>query len=175
MTTGRADRYYGDMAARYDKQREPQETRIREHEVIARIPMEGPVLDFPVGTGAFLGHIKHLGVIGCDISSEMLEFARAKHPDVPLVRANVFDGLPFADKQFETVMCIRMVHNQTFDESMKIMRELRRVGKKLVVSVHLSGTPGRASTLPLVEKILAPYQIHVQTHVHEDWWVMEAW
>lgn len=78
------------------------------HALAALAPREGErALDAGCGTGRHLPGLVAAGcrVTGADFSIGMLAVARRRAPAVPLVRADLQRGLPFAAGAFDAVLC----------------------------------------------------------------------
>ena len=109
---------------------------------------DGPVLDCPVGTGAFSGLFKNLGCVGVDISDEMIALAKAKHPWLDARKGDLLQGLPFADGEFGTAVCIRLLWWLRDGEMQRALTDLRRVSRSLVFSVRIGTRYGRPVPVP---------------------------
>lgn len=102
------------------------------------------VLDVPCGTGRFAAFLTGRGLAwaGADLSPAMLDQARAKAPaGSPLLLADAA-RLPFADRTFDVVVCIRFLH-LVRDPGLRLvfLRELRRVCRLgAVIGQHHSRT-----------------------------------
>ncbi len=89
------------------------------------------VLDVGTGTGVLIPYMKRYGVrtiVGCDLSSMMLEEARREHPDVSFWCGDVVD-LPDTHGSFDAVFLNAMFGN-VWDQS----ETLRRVETLLTAS-----------------------------------------
>lgn len=103
---------------------------------------QGPitsVLDLPCGTGRIS---KILGARGhdltcSDISVPMLKAARlrldADNLSPHYAAGNIYN-LPFADKAFDCVTCIRLFQHLTSEESIRALIELSRVSSRYVLA-----------------------------------------
>ena len=71
-----------------------------------------PVLDVACGTGNYTFALaeRGLAMVGGDLSRTMLAQARAKHPQLPLVRADSA-ALPFADDAFTHAFTTLAIHH----------------------------------------------------------------
>jgi SAM-dependent methyltransferase len=89
-------------------------------------PGNGRCLDLGCGGGHFLNAPLELGwqVVGVDVSEDQLRVARARHPDVELVRADAA-ALPFADATFDAAFST-FTHTD-FDDFAGAVAETRRV------------------------------------------------
>jgi ubiquinone/menaquinone biosynthesis C-methylase UbiE len=94
---------------------------------------DGKVLDLGVGTARFAHplHIKGNYVAGVDISHSMLGRARSKG----LNRLVIGDAcnLPFKESTFDFVISVHLLH--LVDDSSRVLREIKRVGKGRLISV----------------------------------------
>lgn len=143
-----ANSYYGETAIGYDAKREGTPGRIAERAAITRMVSEGPVLDCPVGTGAFCDLYQHLGLKAVDLSDEMLAIASAKHPGLQTQRMDLLQGLPFDDGQFGTAVCIRLLWWLRDGDMQRAMAELRRVSRAVVFSIRIAPKYGRPVQVP---------------------------
>lgn len=86
----------------------------------------GRVLEVGCGTGHWLALLaaRGLQVAGIDASSEMLDQARDRLPDVELVHGRA-EQLPWPDASFDRVLCINAIHH--FDDPRGFVTEARRV------------------------------------------------
>jgi ubiquinone/menaquinone biosynthesis C-methylase UbiE len=89
------------------------------------------VLDIPCGTGRFsnLFEAQDCHTIGADLSMEMLQQARKKHPQQNFICADI-GRLPFEDNAIGVGVCIRMLHLVHSSElRISFLQELNRVCK----------------------------------------------
>jgi ubiquinone/menaquinone biosynthesis C-methylase UbiE len=108
--------------------------------VLARLPQDRPATLLDVGTG--LADIPNeaaraasaLGVglttIGLDGSASVLSEARRRTSFV--VCANAF-ALPFADGSIDVVMCSQLLHHFAEADATRVLRELDRVARHVVI------------------------------------------
>ena len=82
------------------------------------------VLDLGCGWGNDAGELRKLGlnVIGMDRSRENLEQARRAAPDVPLVQADMAQGLPFRSAAFDLVVASLSLHYFPWETTRRIAR-----------------------------------------------------
>lgn len=68
---------------------------------------EERILDAGCGTGRYFPALRQAGgqVVGLDFAPGMLRVARRKHPDVPLVLADLQRPWPFPEGAFDAVVC----------------------------------------------------------------------
>jgi SAM-dependent methyltransferase len=76
----------------------------------------------PGGNGAWLA--EHGAVVGVDLSSDALEFVRARRPATTPVRASI-DALPFGDSTYDAVVGLTVLY--TVPDDAGAVRELARV------------------------------------------------
>lgn len=143
-----ANNYYGTTAQQYDEKREGTPGRDAERAAVIQLVERGPVLDCPVGTGAFAGDLRSLGVVGVDLSEEMLSIAKAKHPWLEVHQGDVLAGLPYEDKQFETALCMRLFWWLRDGDMQRAFAELRRVSRCVVFSIRIGERYGRPQRVP---------------------------
>jgi ubiquinone/menaquinone biosynthesis C-methylase UbiE len=85
--------------------------------------VRGKTLDVGCWNGAVARRLTQAEVIGIDV-------VRPPEPQIDVVE---FDGVhvPFADKQFETVLCCTALHHAA--EPDVLLDEMKRVGRRLVI------------------------------------------
>ncbi len=103
------------------------------------IPIEGKrILDVGCGTGAWgaslLAHNPSISV-GTDFSDKMLIEAKKKHPQTRFEKARAEDLSIFSDNEFDIVTASYVLHGVTQDIRVKMLTEMKRVAKEVVV-VH---------------------------------------
>lgn len=91
----------------------------RDQAVLAAFVGQGPgrALDMPCGSGRFLGLLKERGfaVTAADYSPPMLEEARRRHPDIEIVRGDIFNP-PFAPETFDLILVSRLLFHYAQSE-----------------------------------------------------------
>lgn len=109
-------------------------------EVLRRLPRHAPLTLLDVGTG--LADIPHeamraarmLGIglttIGLDGVACVLPEARRRTSVV--VCASAF-ALPFADRSIDVVMCSQLLHHFAEEDAARVLRELDRVARRVVI------------------------------------------
>lgn len=137
-----SDKYYGDVAKRYDWCRRKQPHWGREIELVSELATEGPVLDVPLGTGRFIPRYRDRGLKfeGLDISADMVAEAKKKHGQFPYRIGTVLD-MPYKDQQFKTLVCVRLTMHLKPDELVRAFAEMNRVARTVVVSLHRKLVP----------------------------------
>ncbi len=102
--------FFDAIAHRYDRAYAlpPSVSRLRMEGVLRALPAGARVLDLGVGTGRELGALQDAGHLptGLDFSTEMLEICRRRARPVPLVHADLWAPLPFADATFDAVIAL---------------------------------------------------------------------
>ena len=141
MTVERPDvrEGYDLWAKTYDTTPNPLVSMDRRHTVGFFAPRSGEhLLDAACGTGSHTGEMLRRGSkpVGLDVSYGMLQTTRQKYPQVPLVRADLADRLPFQEQRFDGVLCA-LVGEHLEDLSL-LFREFSGVlspGGRIVFSV----------------------------------------
>ncbi|WP_300319738.1 class I SAM-dependent methyltransferase [Accumulibacter sp.] len=101
------------------------------------------VLDCPCGTGRLDGQLRARfnTVVGLDSSEAMLAVYRQGHPERIGQQGDAF-ALPFADGQFEWVVCHRLLHHfQLDDDRVRLLKSLARVARMGLVVYAWLDTP----------------------------------
>lgn len=109
--------YSASEAASYDSDREIEPLWHAENayvrDLVARLG-SASILDVPVGTGRFFGYYANRRLAGIDISESMLDKARERACALGMQNAILQLGsvtaLPFADREFDLVLCWRLLH-----------------------------------------------------------------
>lgn len=103
------------------------------------------ILDAGCGVGLTDGFLReHYGnITGCDMSAKSLDIARRRNPSLKYVHS--IDGkLPFADKRFDVVFAICVVHHVPPAEWPRFFAEMHRVlapGGMLAIYEHNPWNP----------------------------------
>src|SRR5215831_9650456 len=95
------------------------EQRLLAHLLTQRQGATGTVLDVPCGYSRFAPLYARLGItaIGADVSYDMVHLAaahHARHGRECWLCANIL-ALPFRDRAFDCVLCIRLLHHRYSD------------------------------------------------------------
>ena len=103
--------------------------------LLQQVPANQSILDIACGTGRFTQVLLEHGhrVTGSDVSSEMLRIADQQlggHSGlVSLVGDADAEQLPFADQSFDGITCIRLYQRVPPGSRIRMLNEVRRVGK----------------------------------------------
>jgi SAM-dependent methyltransferase len=108
---------------------------------LAGVPAGGRVLDVPCGTGRFSWHLAGAGfeTTACDVSRDMLALAeKAGTPNAPAPRFLEGDlfNLPFRDREFDAVVCIRFMNLVDRPVRVETVQKLARLAPILVVAYY---------------------------------------
>lgn len=114
-------------------------------QMVDRVHFSGKVLDNGCGTGILFATLQNndAQVIGLDISSEMLKYAK-KHADHLLLGNS--EQLPFKDSTFDVVFCRSLLHH--LPNPQKAVDEIKRVLKPGKDVVFVDTNKSLISTLP---------------------------
>jgi SAM-dependent methyltransferase len=87
-------------------------------------------VDVGCGTGGNLSVFSPFAprsVVGLDVSPVALQYARRKHPTVPLVRADLNRPLPFFDNSFDVVTIFNVLYHRWVDDGVAVLSEVHRI------------------------------------------------
>jgi ubiquinone/menaquinone biosynthesis C-methylase UbiE len=106
--------------------------------LFARVQPQGTVLDIACGTGRYVRRALGSGcrVVGVDISMEMLTIARRSslaNPNLISLQQADAAHLPFADRQFDGVICLRLYHRVPPELRCQMIQEAKRVGRRWAI------------------------------------------
>lgn len=125
--------FFDAIAHKYDREYAlpASESRARMKAVLRALPPNARVLDLGVGTGRELGALQDAGhtPTGLDFSAPMLAVCRRRARPVPLVQANLWGPLPFADGAFDAVVALHgtLAHPEDLGALTRLPIELARV------------------------------------------------
>jgi len=115
-------------------------------------------LDLGVGDGRLTVQIEALHVTGADVSQIALDRARKRLPDAELVLVEPDKPLPFADNEFDLVVCIETIeHIRDAQLALSEIRRVLRPGGTLALTTPLAGR-----LRVLVRGIESPFSPHVR-------------
>jgi len=122
-------RYYEALAPEYERSRFSNTygcyIDIQEREILNRwrVSLENKaVLDLACGTGRFLS----LATTGLDLSANMLEVARSKHPDKKLIHASA-DDIPIESGTYDAVFALHLFMHLSKGKIEAIVNECYRI------------------------------------------------
>lgn len=92
------------------------------------------------GLDAFLPYLHHCSKFGCYDALHFFNLSKTQ-------------SLPFQDKEFDLVLCLEVVEHLYKTEAMKLLDELKRIGKHIIVS-----TPSTFNCQTSLDN--NPFQIH---------------
>jgi SAM-dependent methyltransferase len=81
----------------------------------------------PGGNLCLLAPLQPALVVGVDCSPFALEFAQRDAPHARLVRADISQGLPFADDTFDVATVFNVLYHEWIISEVEVLSELRRV------------------------------------------------
>ncbi|MCJ7679720.1 MAG: class I SAM-dependent methyltransferase [Candidatus Aminicenantes bacterium] len=176
------DRFTRDEVLHYEgrRYRNPDQRWVknREEHIVKELfkGLSGPnkrVLDLPCGYGRFTGLIRelHLSQVCSDRSFEMVRRSREKFvfPDVNGVTADASFPLPFNDKSFDIVLCIRLFHHIQDRNSMAfLLREFHRVTSEwIILSTYLSNPLHRIQRM--LRRLIRKRQTKIHMPSSREW------
>lgn len=107
--------------------------------IVDQVPVGSSVLDIGCGTGLLcldLKRQKGCRVVGIDLSSRMLEYARSINPfdDVEFLHQDATNMHDLRDDSFDFVLILNVIHELMLDEQLKMLQEAFRVGQSILLS-----------------------------------------
>jgi ubiquinone/menaquinone biosynthesis C-methylase UbiE len=128
-------------AARYALVGEQRVTRRLLVEHLEMSPDE-TVLDVCCGVGEF-ADVVHCGYVGIDLNDRFIGQARRRHAGDLRKRFEVGDvmRLEYAAGHFDRAMIVNSLHHFSDEEVVRLLTEVRRITRKVVVVVDADGTP----------------------------------
>ena len=122
-------------------------------------PETKKVLDVASGTGRYVELLINYGyqVGGVDISKEMLSFAEQRidgNPNLLFLKQGDAESLPFSDKEYGLVTCMRLYHRVPPQIRIRMLQEVKRVGKGRAILYFGMTNPWLRLRRVLREKIL---------------------
>lgn len=127
---------------RFEKSGEAREKNRREQGMVRRflggLPTGARVLDVPAGMGRFTGLILESGhqPISVDLNFGRIAEAHQRHGrPVPAIQGDI-TRLPLADQSVDAVVCFRLLHHLTPEMIGLVLRELRRVAPRALVTFY---------------------------------------
>lgn len=141
-------RYFGDVAANYEKARAGEEKWARENEIVRAyinsLPIGSRIADIPYGTGRFAAFYAERGfsVFGADTSPDMLAVAKKNIGGAPNFQIEVAsaEALPLPDRSVDYLISHRFVKwLPDVDALGKVLQEFARVTKhEMLIQVKLA-------------------------------------
>jgi len=116
-------------------------------------------LDIASGTGRYVKLLLNHGyqVGGVDISKEMLSFAEQRvggNPNLLFLKQADAESLPFSDNEYDLVTSIRLYHRVSSKIRLRMLREVKRVGKGKAILFFGMTNPWLRRRRAIREKIL---------------------
>lgn len=95
------------------------------------------IIDVGCGTGALCSILNEKGMVvtGIDPAKKMLEIAMGKpeNKGIEFLEANVLEGLPFNDKNFDVAISSYVAHGLKAEERKRMYAEMSRIARKYVI------------------------------------------
>jgi SAM-dependent methyltransferase len=175
---GSAIAFFDAIAHRYDRDYvlDAATTRARMQRLLGEISIDGAdVLDLGVGTGRELPALLDAGmrVTGLDASERMLAQCAKRARPVPLVRADFYAPLPFADASFDAVLALHgtLAHPPDDASLRRLFQEVSRVLRPsglLAAEVPSAGWLAQVAGGALDDGTRAATQVGPDRIRHED-------
>lgn len=126
MSREKVQEYYNQIAGNYDKSRfnnsYGQFIDKQERIFLDQYLKSKNTLNLGCGTGRFMEYCS----TGIDFSSEMLDIAKAKYPNVEYFMGSA-DTTPFDNERFDAVICFHVLMHLNPTETAAIFREVNRI------------------------------------------------
>jgi radical SAM superfamily enzyme YgiQ (UPF0313 family)/GT2 family glycosyltransferase/glycosyltransferase involved in cell wall biosynthesis/SAM-dependent methyltransferase len=100
---------------------------------------EGRILEIGPANGYVSGFVG--GSAAVDINRGRLAVAQFLRPEVRFQYGDAVKGLPFADREFDTVLAPEILEHVEFEDAVAVLRECSRVGKRVLVTVPNADKP----------------------------------
>ena len=128
----------------------------------------GRALDAACGTGRYARYLSQLGhnVSAIDLSSEMIERARANAPGVEFKAASLED-IPFPEQMFDLVMCgLALTHLPEISRAIAEIARVLKVGGTAVIADHhpIAGFLGGSAIFQDKNRFYRNVKSHVHSH-----------
>jgi ubiquinone/menaquinone biosynthesis C-methylase UbiE len=115
-------------------------------------------LDLGIGDGRLAVQIKASHLIGADVSQVALDRAKARVPEAALVLVEPDEPLPFADNEFDLVVCVETIeHVRDVQLALSEIRRVLRPGGRLALT-----TPAASRFRVLWRGVEHPFSPHVR-------------
>ena len=106
------------------------------------LPKQGKILDLGTGQGQDAVFFHKLGyeVVGIDYSEQAVASAKAHYPNIKFIKADIANGLPFKDQEFDVVYSHLALHYFDHRTTEKIFKDIHRILKPNGVVATLTNT-----------------------------------
>jgi SAM-dependent methyltransferase len=158
-------RFFDAIARRYDRAYAPdrETSRRKLARMLEVLPPRARLLDLGVGTGRELSALLDAGhsPTGLDLSAEMLEICGRRSRPVPLVQADFWQPLPFADGSFDAVLALHgtLAHPPDEGAPARLQAEIGRVLDDPGIFVAEAPSPEWVSGLSNVGSRVGDFQL----------------
>jgi ubiquinone/menaquinone biosynthesis C-methylase UbiE len=139
---GRVRDYYEELWERLPDDLEPPDLALRRSFALSEISSGDRVLDLGCGAGDLTGDLAPpaADVVGVDVAEAALRRARARHPGITFLRAEVDGELPLEDNAFDVVWSSEVIEHVA--DTARWLSEVRRVlrpGGRLLLTTPSHG------------------------------------
>ncbi len=104
--------------------------------LVPRLPSAPTLLDFGCGNMAVSGDLKRRGSVAAVWGVDTYEAPANDDKYGHYTRISDASALPFGDRQFDLTICVDVLHHIGVEEGAKVLRELGRVSRYVVVKDH---------------------------------------
>ena len=134
--------YYEELWERLPNDLEPPDLELRRAFALAQIRPSDRLLDLGCGAGDLTADLRPAvaSIVGVDVAEAALRRARARHPDIPFVLADLDGALPLEDNAFDAVWSSEVIEHVA--DTARWMSEVRRVlrpGGRLLLTTPSHG------------------------------------
>lgn len=134
--------YYEELWERLPDDLHPLDLELRRSFAQSHIAAADRVLDLGCGAGNLVGDLQRAAasVVGVDVADAALRRARARHPEITFLRAEIDGELPLEDNAFDVVWSSEVIEHVA--DTARWMSEVRRVlrpGGRLLLTTPSHG------------------------------------
>jgi len=132
------------------------------------------ILDAGCGTGRYIPALTQAGahVVGIDFSPNMLAIARNKNPGVEFHENDLSRPLPFADQEFDAILCTQVAkHLPVLELAMNEFFRILKPGGRIIVSITHPSMTWEGYELRRPPEFILSEQTDIFNHTPGDYFV----